>query len=177
MKNAFKFPFPLCIIEVIILINVKLIALGNLKEGYLREAFSEYAKRLSAFSRFECVELKEYRLPDSPSPTEIDTALEDEAKRILSLLSPRAYKIALCIEGKQFSSEELSKKIDEAAERTSEIIFIIGSSHGLSEKVKAACDLRLSISKMTFPHQLMRVVMAEAIYRSFSISKGTKYHK
>ena len=159
------------------MINVKLIALGNLKEGYLREAFGEYAKRLMGLCRFECIELKEYRLPDSPSDTEINTALEDEAKRILALLSPRAYKIALCVEGKQFSSEELSKKLDDAAAHTSEIIFIIGSSHGLSEKVKAACDLRLSISKMTFPHQLMRVVMAEAIYRSFSISKGTKYHK
>ena len=159
------------------MINVKLIALGNLKEGYLREAFSEYAKRLSAFCRFECVELKEYRLPEDPSATEINTALDDEAKRILALFSPRAYKVALCIEGKQFSSEELSKKMDEALSHASEIIFVIGSSHGLAETVKAACDLRLSISKMTFPHQLMRVIMAESIYRSFSISKGTKYHK
>ena len=159
------------------MINVKLIALGNLKESYLREAFDEYAKRLMGLCRFECIELKEYRLPENPSDTHIEAALEDEGKRILALLSPRAYKIALCIEGKQFSSEELSKKLDEAAARTSEIVFIIGSSHGLSEKVKSACDLRLSISKMTFPHQLMRVVMAEAIYRSFSISKGTKYHK
>lgn len=159
------------------MINVKLIALGNLKESYLREAFEEYAKRLSAFCRFECVELKEYRLPENPSGVEINTALEDEAKRILSLFSPRAYKIALCIEGKQFSSEELSQKIDEATNHASEIVFVIGSSHGLSDRVKAACDLRLSISKMTFPHQLMRVIMAESIYRSFSISKGTKYHK
>ncbi len=159
------------------MINIKLIATGNLKESYLREAFSEYAKRLAAFCRFECIELKEYRLPDAPSQNEIDAALEDEAKRILALLSPRAYKIALCIEGKQFSSEELSRKIDEAASHASEIIFVIGSSHGLSEKVKAACDLRLSISKMTFPHQLMRVIMAESIYRAFNISKGTKYHK
>ena len=123
------------------------------------------------------LELKEHKLPDSPSDTEIEVALEEEGKRILALLSPRAYKIALCVEGKQFSSEELAKKIDEAAARTSEIIFVIGSSHGLSEKVKAACDLRLSISKMTFPHQLIRVVIAESIYRSFSIIKGTKYHK
>ena len=159
------------------MINVKLIALGNLKESYLREAFDEYAKRLMGLCRFECIELKEYRLPENPSDTHIEAALEDEGKRILALLSPRAYKIALCIEGKQFSSEELSKKLDDAASRTSEIIFVIGSSHGLSEKVKAACDLRLSISKMTFPHQLMRVIMAESIYRSFSISKGTKYHK
>ena len=123
------------------MINVKLIATGNLKEGYLRGAFGEYAKRLMGLCRFECIELKEYRLPDSPSDTEINAALDDEAKRILALLSPRAYKIALCVEGKQFSSEELSKKLDDAAAHTSEIIFIIGSSHGLSEKVKAACEM------------------------------------
>ena len=162
---------------MLILINVKLIALGNLKEGYLREAFSEYSKRLGGLCRFEMVELKEHKLPDSPSKSEIATALEEEGKRILALLPPRAYKIALCVEGKQLSSEELAAKIDEAAAHTSEIIFVIGSSHGLSDKVKAACDMRLSISKMTFPHQLIRVVIAESIYRSFSIIKGTKYHK
>ena len=159
------------------MINVKLIALGNLKEGYLREAFSEYSKRLGGLCRFEMIELKEHKLPDSPSEAEIAVALEEEGKRILTLLSPRAYKIALCVEGKQFSSEEFAKKIDTAAAERGELIFIIGSSFGLSDKVKAACDLRLSISEMTFPHQLMRVVMTEAIYRALNILKGTKYHK
>ena len=159
------------------MINIKLIALGNLKEGYLREAFSEYSKRLGGLCHFEMIELKEHKLPDSPSESEIETALEEEGKRILSLLSPRAYKIALCVEGKQFSSEEFAKKIDTASAERGELVFIIGSSFGLSEKVKAACDLRLSISEMTFPHQLMRVVMTEAIYRALNILKGTKYHK
>ena len=159
------------------MINVKLIALGNLKEGYLREAFSEYSKRLGGLCRFELIELKEHKLPDSPSDTEIEAALEEEGKRILALLSPRAYKIALCVEGKQLSSEEFAKKLNVASAERGELVFIIGSSFGLSGKVKAACDMRLSISEMTFPHQLMRVVMAEAIYRALNILKGTKYHK
>ena len=159
------------------MLNVKLIATGNLKEAYLREAFAEYSKRLSGLCRFELIELKEYKLPDSPSDGEIDTALADEAKRILPLLPPRAYKIVLCVEGKQLSSEAFAEKIDKAAASHGEIIFVIGSSHGLSDKVKSACDARLSISEMTFPHQLMRVIMAEAIYRAFNIIKGTKYHK
>ena len=159
------------------MINVKLIALGNLKESYLREAFSEYSKRLGGLCRFELIELKEHKLPDSPSDSEIEAALEEEAKRILALLSNKAYKIALCVEVKQLSSEAFAKKIDGAAATHGEIIFIIGSSHGLSDKVKSACDMRLSISEMTFPHQLMRVVMAEAIYRALNIIKGTKYHK
>ena len=159
------------------MLNVKLIATGNLKEGYLREAFNEYSKRLGGLCRFELIELKEHKLPDSPSDTEIEAALEEEGKRILALLSPRAYKIALCVEGKQLSSEEFAKKLDVASAERGELVFIIGSSFGLSGKVKAACDMRLSISEMTFPHQLMRVVMAEAIYRALNILKGTKYHK
>ena len=159
------------------MINVKLIALGNLKEGYLREAFSEYSKRLSGLCRFELIELKEHKLPESPTEGEIAAALDDEAKKILPLLPARAYKIALCVEGKQLSSEAFAEKIDKAAATHGEIIFIIGSSHGLSDTVKSACDARMSISEMTFPHQLMRVIMAEAIYRAFNILKGTKYHK
>ena len=159
------------------MINVKLIALGNLKEGYLREAFSEYSKRLGGLCRFEMIELKEYKLPDSPTEKEIEAALTDEAKRILALLSPRAYKIALCVEGKQLSSEAFAEKIDKAAATHGEIVFIIGSSHGLSETVKSACDARLSISEMTFPHQLMRVILAEQVYRAFMINSGSTYHK
>ncbi len=159
------------------MINVKLISTGNLKESYLREAFSEYAKRLGGMCRFESVELKEYKLPENPSDTEISAALEEEGKRILSLMPQRAYKIALCVEGKQFSSEELAKKIENATQTCSEICLVIGSSYGLSENVKKACDLRLSVSVMTFPHQLMRVIVMETLYRSFNIIKGTKYHK
>ena len=159
------------------MINVKLICVGNLKEAYLRDAFAEYEKRLSGLCRFECVALKEYKLPENPSDSEISAALEDEAKRILPLMPPRAYKIALCVEGKQYSSEDFAKILDEAALSHSEIVFVIGSSYGMAQKVKEAADLRLSISKMTFPHQLIRVISAETIYRAFNIIKGTRYHK
>ena len=161
------------------MINVKLICTGSLKESYLREAHAEYAKRLGGMCRFETVELKEHKFGDDPSNAEITAALEDEGKKILSILaaSPRSYKIALCVEGKQYSSEELAKLLEDATLEHSEIFLIIGSSYGLSNAVKSACDLRLSVSKMTFPHQLMRVILLEAVYRAFNITKGTKYHK
>lgn len=159
------------------MITVKLISVGNLKEDYLKKAFAEYEKRLSGLCRFEAVELKEHKLGDNPSDTEILSALDEESRRILPLLTPKAYKIALCVEGTQFSSEEFAKIINTASLSHSEIVFVIGSSFGLSDKVKAACDLKLSLSKMTFPHQLFRVIIAESIYRTFNILKGTKYHK
>ena len=159
------------------MINVTFIVVGNLKESYLREGVAEYMKRLSGFCRPTTVELKESRLPDQPSESEISTALDAEAEKILSSIPPRAYKIALCVEGKQYPSERLAKIIDEACMEHSDICFIIGSSFGLSPHVKAAADLRLSVSELTFPHQLMRLISAEAIYRAFNIIKGTKYHK
>lgn len=159
------------------MITVKFITIGNLKEGYLKEAEAEYVKRLGAFCRIEMIQLKETKIGDSPSQNEINAALESEAKAIMPLLSPKAYKIAMCVEGKQFSSEDLALLIDKEAIEHSEICFVIGSSHGLSDRVKNACDLKLSISKLTFPHQLMRVILLEAVYRAFNIIKGTKYHK
>lgn len=159
------------------MITVKFITIGNLKEGYLREAEAEYVKRLGAFCRIEMIQLKETKIGDSPSQNEITAALESEAKVIMPLLSPKAYKIAMCVEGKQFSSEDLALLIDRETIEHSEICFVIGSSHGLSDRVKNACDLKLSISKLTFPHQLMRVILLEAVYRAFNIIKGTKYHK
>ncbi len=159
------------------MLNVKLICTGSLKESYLREAFAEYAKRLGGVCRFELLELKEHKLSDAPSDAEIATALDEEAKKILAAIPPRAFKIALCIEGKQYSSEEFAKILDGATATHSDICFVIGSSYGLAESVKRAADLRLSFSKMTFPHQLMRVICAEALYRAFNIIKGTKYHK
>ncbi|MEE0970412.1 MAG: 23S rRNA (pseudouridine(1915)-N(3))-methyltransferase RlmH [Clostridia bacterium] len=159
------------------MITVKLITVGNLKEGYLREAEAEYAKRLGAFCQFESVQLKEARLPDKPSESDIENALSSEAKAILGELSPRSYKIAMCVEGGQKTSEELASLIEKATSEHSEICFVIGSSHGLHESVKNACDMRFSVSKLTFPHQLMRVILLEAVYRGFNIIKGTKYHK
>ena len=159
------------------MLNVKFITLGTLKEAYLRDAAAEYEKRLGGFCRFESIQLKEERLSDDPSESEIKSALSKESEKILALIPARAYVVAMCVEGKQLSSPELAEKLEEISARTSDICFIIGSSFGLSDTVKQRADLRLSISKLTFPHQLMRVVLLEAVYRAFNIQKGTKYHK
>ena len=160
------------------MLTIRLIAPGELKESYLREAVAEYEKRLSAYARVERVAIKEERLPDKPSDGEIRAALEAEADKILEKIPPRAYTIALCIEGKTLSSEALAEKVRRVTlDGHSEICFIIGSSHGLSERVKKAAHLRLSISPMTFPHQLMRVIVYEILYRTMSILSGGKYHK
>ena len=159
------------------MLNVKFITLGTLKEAYLRDAAAEYEKRLGAFCRFELVQLKEERLSDDPSESEIKNALAKESEKILALIPARAYVVAMCVEGKQLTSPELAEKLEEISARTSDVCFIIGSSFGLSDTVKQRADLRLSVSKLTFPHQLMRVVLLEAVYRAFNIQKGTKYHK
>ena len=159
------------------MVIVKLITVGTLKEGYLRDAAAEYEKRLGAFCKFSHVCLKEERLPDNPSANEIKTALSKEAERILAEMPKKAYKIALCVEGKQLSSEELAEKFDGISATHGEMCLVIGSSHGLDDSVKNAADLRLSVSTLTFPHQLMRVILLEAVYRGFNILKGTHYHK
>ena len=159
------------------MLNVKLITLGTLKEAYLRDAAAEYEKRLGAFCRFELVQLKEERLSDDPSESEIKNALSKESEKILALIPARAYVVAMCVEGKQLTSPELAEKLEEISARTSDVCFIIGSSFGLADAVKQRADLRLSVSKLTFPHQLMRVVLLEAVYRAFNIRKGTRYHK
>ena len=157
--------------------NVKILCVGNLKEAYLKEAAAEYIKRLSGFCRLEQIELKEHKVPDDPSPSEIDAARAEEAERLLAAIPPRAAKIALCVEGKQFSSEALAKKLDGFAATHGTVCLIIGSSHGLADSVKSSCDLRLSFSELTFPHQLMRVLLLEVLYRCLNISRGTRYHK
>lgn len=157
--------------------TIKFITVGTLKEKYLSDAVAEYEKRLSGFCKVESINLKEAKLPQEPSQSEIKKALEEEGKVILSHMSERAYKIALCVEGKQFSSEELAEKLERAFSLSNEICFVIGSSHGLCDAVKSAADLRLSVSKLTFPHQLMRVILLESVYRCMNIIKGTKYHK
>ena len=159
------------------MIGVKLITLGTLKEEYWRDAAAEYEKRLGGFCRLELVQLREERLSENPGPAEIKQALEREAERIVAQIPPRAYRIALCVEGKQLSSEELAERIEQIGESHGEVCLIIGSSFGLAESVKQACHLRLSVSKLTFPHQLMRVLLLETVYRSFHILKGTRYHK
>ena len=159
------------------MLNVKFITLGTLKEGYLRDAAAEYEKRLGGFCRFTTVQLKEERLSYQPSESEIKNALERESAKIFAEIPSRAYVIAMCVEGKQCSSEELADKLEEISARSSDICFIIGSSFGLADTVKQRADMRLSVSKLTFPHQLMRVILLESVYRAFNIQKGTKYHK
>lgn len=159
------------------MVNIKFITIGTLKESYLREAAAEYEKRLGAFCRFEMIQLKEEKLSDDPSEGEIQRALEREAQMIEKQISPRAYRIAMCVEGKQLTSEELAESLGRIEQTAGEICFIIGSSFGLADSVKRGSDMRLSVSKLTFPHQLMRVLLLESVYRAFNIRKGTRYHK
>ena len=160
------------------MLTVNIIHVGSFKEKYLKDAAAEYEKRISQYCKLNNIGLKESPVSDSPSPAQIQAVLESEEKRILENIKPGSYSIALCIEGTQLSSEQLAEKIDRAATSGHSVInFVIGSSHGMSEKVKAACDLRLSFSKMTFPHQLMRIILEEQIYRAFSINNNGKYNK
>ncbi len=160
------------------MLNINIIHTGAFKEKYLRDAATEYEKRLGNYCKFRDIELKEAALSDKPSEAEIKSALAVEEKRIFEHLRPGAFSVALCVEGVQLSSEELARKIDKiACDGHSTLNFIIGSSYGLSDGVKAACDLRLSFSKMTFPHQLMRIILEEQIYRAFNIINNGKYHK
>lgn len=161
------------------MIKINLLTVGKLKEKYWRDACNEYSKRLSAFCKLEIVELAESRLSDNPSEKEILSALNNEAKAFRSYMDKKSsINIAMCIEGGQMTSVELSKKIDRyALQGFSTINIIIGSSFGIDEELKKSCDLKLSMSKMTFPHQLARVMVLEQVYRAFQIQKNTKYHK
>jgi len=156
--------------------NIKLIAIGKLKEDYLRNACAEYIKRLGRYCTFELHELDECRLSESPSEKEIAAALRREAEQIKRYAS--GYIVPMCIEGKQLSSPELAEKIASAGvSGNSTVTFIIGSSFGIDPEIKAMGSLKLSMSKMTFPHQLARVMLLEQIYRAFQINTGGKYHK
>ncbi len=159
------------------MLNINIIAVGKLKESYLRDACAEYIKRLGAFVKLNVTELSESRLPEAPSPKEISAALENEGKFIMQAVKSGAV-IAMCIEGTALSSEEFSEKLQGfAAQGKSTVNIIIGSSCGLCDKVKRSADIRLSMSKMTFPHQLARVMLLEQLYRAMSIAANGKYHK
>ena len=157
--------------------TVRLITIGALKEMYLRECAEEYKKRISAYARVEEINLKEELIKNEDNEREIAAALDAEGEKILSYLKDGSYTVALCVEGKQFSSPELAEIVRGAQSTSGKLTLIIGSSHGLSSKVKERCDLKLSFSRLTFPHQLMRAILLEAIYRSFTIIAGKKYHK
>lgn len=158
--------------------NITVITLGKLKEKYLKDAISEYSKRIGAYAKLDIIELTPVRLSDSPSQTEIDNALTKEAEEIKKKIPNGSYVFTLCVEGKQKSSEELAKTMqDVTLNGKSSVVFIIGSSFGLSPEIKKLSDSRLSFSPMTFPHQLMRVMLLEQIYRAFQINTNGKYHK
>ena len=158
--------------------TVNIICIGKIKEKYWTDAIAEYRKRLSAFCKFNVVELDEEKAQGNPNAAQISSILSAEGKRILAKLSNSSYVIAMCIEGKQLSSPELADRLaDVALSGKSNVDFIIGGSWGLSDKVKARADFKLSISKMTFPHQMARVILSEQIYRAFEIQTNGKYHK
>ena len=159
------------------MINVTLIAVGKLKEKYLRDAVAEYFKRLGAFCKINIIEVDEEKIGDNPSKAQIDNVLEKEGQRIIKKIPKSSSVITLCIEGKEYSSPEFSSLIEKISLENSSICFVIGGSFGLSEDVKKLGNTKLSFGKMTLPHQLARMVLLEQIYRAFSISGNSKYHK
>ena len=158
--------------------KVTILCVGKLKEKFYADAVSEYAKRLSRFCRLDITELAEERLPEDPSPAQIEAALSKEAEAIRAKLPPAAMVIALCVEGKARSSEELARLMADSASRgVSHLVFLIGGSFGLHPSIKELAAVRLSMSPMTFPHHLARVMLLEQIYRAYQINAGTRYHK
>ena len=157
--------------------RVTLITVGTLKEPYLSDAAAEYRKRLAAFCDLREVNLPEERIADEDDPRAVAASLAKEGGKILAALPQGTPLIALCVEGKQLSSEEFAEAIGRLGESGGTLAFVIGSSHGLSPAVKEKATLKLSYSKMTFPHQLMRVVFLESLYRAYSIRAGKRYHK
>ena len=158
--------------------RVTLICVGKLKEKFYQEACAEYIKRLSRHCRLEIWELPEQKLPDAPSPAQIQQALEREAEAVREKLPAGALLAALCIEGTLCSSEELARRLaDWGNQGEKRLVFLIGGSHGLHPSLKEAARFRLSMSPMTFPHHLARVMLLEQLYRGYQILEGVKYHK
>ena len=157
--------------------TVTIISVGTLKEAYLRDAVSEYKKRLSQYAKVEEINIKEEKINNEEDQAEIARALDAEAEKILASIPKDSMRIALCVEGKSYDSPALARLIGQMVDERGKITLIIGSSHGLSERVKQGCPVKLSVSALTFPHQLMRVILMEALYRSFTILAGKKYHK
>ena len=160
------------------MLSVKFICVGRMRERFYIDAFHEYGKRLQSYCKLQLVEPAEIKLGDNPSDKEIAAALDREAEDILAAIPADSYVVALCVEGKQMPSEAMGKLI---AQRENSgkprLCFIIGGSYGLSPRVKARADLKLSMSEMTFPHHLARVMLIEQLYRGFKINEGSRYHK
>jgi 23S rRNA (pseudouridine1915-N3)-methyltransferase len=160
------------------MINITIIAVGKIKENYLTLGIEEYLKRIKKYSKIEIIEIIDEKNPSNDNDSEIIKILEQESDQILSKIPKDSFIIALGIEGEMISSEALADLIDKTTQyRNNKIVFIIGSSHGLAEKVKKNAEKVISFSKMTFPHQLMRLILCEQLYRSLSILNHTSYHK
>ena len=159
------------------MIGITIIAVGKIKEKYFTDALKEYTKRLSRFAKVNIVEIPDEKIPDNASEKECAAILEKEGAAILTKIPDNAYVAAMCIEGNPVSSEVLAQKIADVSMTRSHIAFIIGGSLGLSGAVKARADARISFGKITLPHQLMRVVLTEQIYRAFKINNNENYHK
>ena len=158
--------------------QITIIAVGKLKEKYLKMAVDEYLKRLTTMAKVNILEVPDEKIPTSPSANQIKQLLELEGKKINSVIPSNSYLIVLDLEGENLASEELAARIEDLALKgQSHLTFVIGGSHGLSEEVLKKADFSLSFGKMTFPHQLMRPILLEQIYRSFSINQGRAYHK
>lgn len=158
--------------------KIKIVTVGKLKEKYLKDGIAEYSKRLSRFANLEMIELADEKTPDRASDSENQKILELEGTRILSKIGDRDFVIVLAIEGKSLSSEEFSKQLEQAPiNGFSTLTFVIGGSLGLSPKVKKRANLSISFGRLTLPHQLMRLVLVEQIYRAFTIQQGSPYHK
>lgn len=158
--------------------KITVITVGKIKEKYLKEAIAEYSKRLSKYCKLEIIEVADEKTPDNASEVMEESIRSKEAERILKYVKDDAYVITLEINGKQLASEELAEKIEKlGVQGTSHIIFVIGGSIGLGQEVLRESDFALSFSKMTFPHQLMRVILLEQVYRSYRIINGEPYHK
>ena len=157
--------------------KIKIICVGKIKEQFYKDAVDEYLKRLQKFADVKIIELPDEKTSESASLRENEIVLEKEGNRIIEKIDKKDHVIALCIEGKKMSSEALACRLSDIFMKTDTVSFIIGGSLGLSEKVKSMSDLKLSFSDMTFPHQLMRVVLLEQIYRTFKINNNEPYHK
>lgn len=158
--------------------KIKIVTVGKLKEKYLKDGIAEYTKRISRFAKLEMIELTDEKTPDKASELENQKILETEGERILSKVGGRDFVVVLAIEGKKFSSEEFSKQLEQASIKGySTLTFIIGGSLGLAPVVKNRANLSVSFGRLTLPHQLMRLVLVEQIYRAFTIQQGSPYHK
>lgn len=158
--------------------KIKIICVGKLKEKYLKDGISEYTKRISRFADTEIIELADEKIPENYSEAEKQKVLSKEGEKIKKAIGKDDYLITLCVEGKIIGSEELAQKVsDITLSGKSTITLVIGGSLGIDEEIKKQSDFRLSFSKMTFPHQLMRLILLEQIYRAFKINANEEYHK